>query len=339
MTFYRTPVALWLYPPHLRVRSGIHDTGAVPRKEGGGTAAPGEFKDRYLVVLDKIGHVPSIMAITQLLQPIKSDPGQNSQQEQVASPEVTALRLIELTDRTSDLMRSSVPEELMARDPLLSLFRVFGGLNDLVVSDRLSVASVDTYHENIGLAAQEAGAQLILLTWTSPLSFSTSPGSAPLVTSPTMASVDPAHIHTPQVTFTSNPLEALFKSSGQHGPMTRHEAVSTVAHSNYIRRVFASAPTDVAVFVDNGALVSATGSKVHLFLPFFGGPDDRMALEFVVQLCGRPSVTATIVRVTKEAPSTETESEGKFIAENSPLGDINSGDTNLGNTIHSVSGP
>ena len=37
-----------------------------------------------------------------------------------------------------------------------------------------------------------------------------------------------------------------------------------------------------------------------MFLPFFGGPDDRLALEFVVQLCNEnPCVRATVVRIVK----------------------------------------
>jgi hypothetical protein len=39
----------------------------------------------------------------------------------------------------------------------------------------------------------------------------------------------------------------------------------------------------------------------HLFLPFFGGPDDRLSLSFVVQLCANPTVTATVVRMKKTA--------------------------------------
>jgi hypothetical protein len=39
--------------------------------------------------------------------------------------------------------------------------------------------------------------------------------------------------------------------------------------------------------------------QTHLFLPLVGGPDDRLALDFVVQLCANPRVRATVVRITK----------------------------------------
>lgn len=35
------------------------------------------------------------------------------------------------------------------------------------------------------------------------------------------------------------------------------------------------------------------------FFPFFGGPDDRLALEFVMQLCTNPGISATAVRISK----------------------------------------
>ena len=41
------------------------------------------------------------------------------------------------------------------------------------------------------------------------------------------------------------------------------------------------------------------GDGVHVFLPFFGGPDDRLALDFVVQICANPRVSGTVVRITK----------------------------------------
>ena len=36
-----------------------------------------------------------------------------------------------------------------------------------------------------------------------------------------------------------------------------------------------------------------------VFLPFFGDPDNRLALEFVLQICANPRMNGTVVRVTK----------------------------------------
>jgi hypothetical protein len=59
----------------------------------------------------------------------------------------------------------------------------------------------------------------------------------------------------------------------------------------------------------------------HIFLPFFGGPDDRLALDFVVQICANPRVRGTVVRLTKcdevifsgEAQAVGTEKVGEVL--------------------------
>jgi len=60
----------------------------------------------------------------------------------------------------------------------------------------------------------------------------------------------------------------------------------------------------VALYIDPVARspgdVFRKSTAYHLVLPFFGGPDDRMALEWVVQLCSSVRVSATVIRVRKE---------------------------------------
>jgi hypothetical protein len=65
-------------------------------------------------------------------------------------------------------------------------------------------------------------------------------------------------------------------------------------HSQFVRGVCSQSKTDVALFVDQNTLDSTSivgncdGVGVlyqHVFLPYFGGPDDRLALDFVVQIC------------------------------------------------------
>jgi len=95
-----------------------------------------------------------------------------------------------------------------------------------------------------------------------------------------------------------NPFDGIFHRS------TGHDQTSSVVYSNFIRKVFMDAPTDVALFVDRGIPSGVSLADVpnqHIFLPFFGGPDDRLALSFVVQLCANPNATATVVRMKKTA--------------------------------------
>ncbi|KAG8954781.1 K(+)/H(+) antiporter, partial [Tulasnella sp. 419] len=187
LTFASTPVTLWLYPPHLRVRASATGAnfagieGGPPGDHSKRTAAAGvtvgfDKKTRFLVILDKMEHMSSAMVITQLLRPtlmlnpevpteVNEDP-ENPLRRSLSRSltpsekiDVEALRLIELTDRTSDLMRSSsAVEDLILRDPLLNIYNTFGQLHDMNVVDRLAVAQYELYHERVGDFARESGA-------------------------------------------------------------------------------------------------------------------------------------------------------------------------------------
>jgi len=53
------------------------------------------------------------------------------------------------------------------------------------------------------------------------------------------------------------------------------------------------------LFMDQRSSNSDSYGHKHIFLPFFGGADDRSALQLVVQLCLNPRLSATVVRITK----------------------------------------
>jgi hypothetical protein len=114
-------------------------------------------------------------------------------------------------------------------------------------------------------------------------------------------------------------------AQGQQGYWSLATGTSLI-HSHFIRNVFARSDVDVGLYVDQSGIVSATShhdptssaadplslvfgvgngsnkgrGRVHIFLPFVGGPDDRLALEFVVGLCRKNErLRATVVRLKK----------------------------------------
>jgi len=95
---------------------------------------------------------------------------------------------------------------------------------------------------------------------------------------------------------TRNPFDGIFHK------ITQDDQTCSVVYSEYLRNVFQKSPVDVALFVDRGLASASTGlgSKQHLFLPFFGGPDDRLALRFLTQICQHNGdVSATVIRISK----------------------------------------
>lgn len=300
LTFMTTPLVSVLYPPKRRVRA---TAGGVSRAS---TGDPDEdksdsvspmtddqpWRSRFTVVLDKSDHMSGMLVATQLVCPpslkssfvatLRSNASTRTS-DKVKMPEISvdALRLVELSDRTSDVMKSSAVDTLIRTDPLLSVFRTFGELNDIPVSLSLSMVPYDDMAGTVADHAIRYGSQLLLLPWLSPSSnFSNT-------------SEDLSGPHSPKIEH--NPFEAFFGGS-------KHAGKSAAAiHSHFVRRVFAESKTDVALFIDPAG--TGTGSARHIFCPFFGGPDDRLALEFVVQLCANPRISATVVRMSKSRAS------------------------------------
>lgn len=303
-----------IYPERVRVH-----TGSAHHKAGGdtvekrrrptieNTTSPISLMTRFTVVLNKVEHLPAVMTLTQFLQPpVKSTPASTTTRSIASSDEKTdvvegatlptlsgttpvvsdgtprvaidALRLIELSDRTSAVMKSSVAEELMHRDTLISVLRTFGHLNRIPVTSALSIVPRDSFSSNVASHARETDADLVVIPWS----------AAPSAIDENVQSDSGVAPH--------NPFDAIFG-----GRSAAVDKATSVLHSQFIRRVFVESPTDVALFIDRGLSPLETNATYgqHVFLPFFGGPDDRLALTFVVQLCVHPAVSATIVRMKK----------------------------------------
>ncbi|KAH9948780.1 Sodium/hydrogen exchanger family-domain-containing protein [Amylocystis lapponica] len=308
LTFMTTPLVLLFYPVKYRVRAGALPKATTVSAEEGALGARGfsneVMKTRFTVVLNRLEQLPAMMTLTQMLQYSSvggtTNPTHHTSEslsDEKASVEVThslsglpampqqsrisigALRLIELTDRTSAVMKSQATDMLNRNDPILNVFRTFGHLNRMVMSTALSVVGSEEFSAHVADHARQASSQMVVLPWS----------TAPSADESSRGAADPA-----SSTGSANPFDGLFSSQGDRTPV--------VGQSQFIRKVFAESPADVALFVDRGFtdVLDDRGCQ-HVFLPFFGGPDDRLALSFVVQLCMNPAMSATVVRMSKSA--------------------------------------
>ncbi|KAI0005096.1 cation/H+ exchanger [Russula compacta] len=288
LTFITTPLTILIYPTRYRVRgSATLGTAVTP---GTGAAAINEFiRSKFAVVLlDGMEQLPSAMTLTQLLSTstrwmsAKSSTDKSSQSEKTIIPylpdkhtiHVDALRLVELTGRTSAVLKSQSADTLIRNDSVLSIFRTFGRIKCLSMSAALSLISYDEFSIYVADHARERGSQMVVIPW--------------FVAS---HAAEAATSHHTGLAY--NPFDSLFsKTSG------KDETAPLLLRSQFVRRVFASSPSDVALFIDRG-LSTDSGSTIypHVFLPFFGGPDDRLALSFVIQLCMHEASSATVVRM------------------------------------------
>ncbi|CAE6350065.1 unnamed protein product [Rhizoctonia solani] len=314
LTFATTPVTLWLYPLKYRVRAsavggnfGHASDDEIAHRPSSDGILDLAGKKKFLFVFDRFESLPGAMLLSRLLQvqgpapvteveetkvEVPGSPG-SSQIPQLPDEEppvpqgitIDALRLLELTERTSAIMRSSEIDQLLTRDPLLTVFRTFAELEDIPVASSLSVVSHEGFATSVIEHSIKNTDEMVVVSWTPGTSQTTTHGQ----------SVAP----TPAAQSVPNPFDALFKTTNAT------ESTSSGIYSHFLRGLFAKSSADVALFIDRGPggqSLGGTGGAQHIFLPFFGGPDDRLALSFVVQLCKHPLVSATVVRVRKTEP-------------------------------------
>ncbi len=294
LTFVTTPLTLLFYPSKYHVHTGGAIAKYAPIRtdpEARGvhpSLHERDFKTHFAVVLDKVEQLPGAMTMAQLLNPVSSsgadarDPRSvfassrslSSFKRQIPSTPtmiIEALRLIELTTRTSAILESTESDSLLQNDSVLSVFRTFGQLNNLPFSATLSVVPHDEFAAAILRHVSESATEMLILPWLRGTGMTS---------------------NAEYVGGTRNPFDGIFQKS----TAVVHDSV---VYSEFIRHVFLGCPSDVALFVDRRSNLNVGTRTRHLFLPFFGGPDDRLALSFLVQLCLNPDVTATVVRVVK----------------------------------------
>ncbi|CAK9781840.1 putative potassium:hydrogen antiporter [Cutaneotrichosporon oleaginosum] len=331
LTFITTPCTLWIYPYKYHTRGSGGDLKdeaknraareAFLATSAGGAAGGREYTTRLLVVLQKLEHLASTMFITQLLEPElkvaaqitatetadakrpdgsvkaaeaalesgasdrETTPGRDSigaAGSANAPVHIDALKLIELTGRTFSVMQSAEKDQLLLTDDALQLYKQFGRLRGMDIKPHISIVGQESFPAAVAEYAQDLDSELIVIPWTvnSPqaqgdiLTNDDQPGS----------STGPSTVAAP-----TTPFDNIFATDGS--PIYTH----------FIRNLFARATSDIALFIDRGfggAHVTPPGSGQHVFFPFFGGPDDRLALRLVVQLCHHAHVSATVIRIT-----------------------------------------
>jgi hypothetical protein len=292
------PLTLLFYPASYRAELAAQRAGkkgaedaALKRRPSGGAIGSAEdsLRTRFTFVLSKLEQVPLAMSFTKLLQtPVDyhhaSERSSISNEKSADKPVETApiisgsntasidvIRLLELTDRASAVQQAAGFEETLKNDPLSNIFSTFAALNAFKVKPHLAVLNASDFADSVASFAEERESDMVIVPWAAAASAAYDDGPA------------------------SNPLENLFKgNSYDRSPQ----------YAAFVRKVFQSSACDVGLFMDQGLFgepSALSGGRQHLFLAFHGGPDDRAALDFVLQLCRHPGISATVTRFVKTA--------------------------------------
>ncbi|KAK4119298.1 hypothetical protein N657DRAFT_684509 [Parathielavia appendiculata] len=317
-TVATTPLTKALYPPWYQKkvekwRRGEIDWDGNPVDHSGpgqGEKKAVESQIRRLMVHLRLDSLPSLFTFITLLSPesvpVSAHPEAaeesskaNEVQIRKRPLEVHGLRVIELTDRTSSVMHLTEGDDFYSlRDPVVNAFRTFSQLHDVAVSGRVAVVPADSYAETLMTKASEVSSDFALIPWGEYGSVSEDQ-SFPVAMSASERFRSSTHLEFINQTFQKAAFTCnvgIFIDNGFGGitkPVGRPELIRT-----------RSALSIRSHTAEQAALPVANKSH-HIFLPFFGGADDRVAMRIVLQLAKNQHVTASIVRINWPAAKPE----------------------------------
>lgn len=189
--------------------------------------------------------------------------------------EVHGVRILELTERTSSVMKAE--DEYSYRDPVVNAFRTFAQLNNVAVSGDVSIVPEDSYAETLSTQASDHFSDLVLIPWSEPSNISELDRHESLA-----SGLQDLFIQKTLETASCN--TAVFYNRGFGGPVVSEPRTLTRNVSGLSLRSHRDAPTP-----------PVADRSHHVYFPFFGGADDRVALRFVLQLAQNSNITATII--------------------------------------------
>lgn len=217
---------------------------------------------------------------------------------------IDALRLVELTDRTSAVMKVSESEDTMRADPIINVFQTFAHLNRLPVQSTMSVIPQEEFATAVTRRCKAAGSNFIILPMTlaQPSANAHSGGAAASGSGAQDAAV--AGPSSPLAATLSNPLESLFGGGWASAPSEGLKGRYSAQHFNVVRKIIQTAETDVGLLIEHKAAHGNHGvqqppfsrlGEQPILLAFMGGPDDRAALDLVARLCANNRQLSVLV--------------------------------------------
>ncbi|KAI9851952.1 MAG: K(+)/H(+) antiporter [Thelocarpon superellum] len=320
-TFATTPLTTALYPPWYQKKLAAWKRGEI-EWDGTKRSPTDDASDKDPIATEKLRHtqvrkllvqlrldsLPSLFTFIALLggterrptvekvHRLKQDGATNAGADGYggeaaggagkAPLQVHGLRLLELTERTSSVMKGSEAEDFAHRDPIVNAFYTFGALNNVAVSGGLAVVPEDAYADTLTTKAADLSSDLVIIPWSETGSITEEGHSLLQEGNENRFTSDPHNhfIHESLAHATSD--TAIFVNRG-FGGTRKHEPPPL---SRVVTGLSMRSNRDVAT-------APVTDRSHHIFFPFFGGPDDHSALRFVLQLAQNANVTATIIRV------------------------------------------
>ncbi|KAI5922379.1 K+ homeostasis protein Kha1 [Camillea tinctor] len=311
-TVTTTPLTKWLYPPWYRTKleqwkRGEIDWDGKPLETDVGSQSDSldkieNTKIRRLLVYLRLDSLPSLFTFISLLGEEKgasasleetgeSGLKRNAESMVVAKKrplEVHAVRILELTGRTSSVMKVTGGDDYAQRDPVVNAFRTFSQLHDVAVSGNVVISTEETYAETVVTQAADHESDFVLIPW-SEVGSNTEDQSIPFQVSSEDRFTAKAHLDFIRATLTKAVCNTgIFIGNGFGGTPRTDKG----------RPGFSRTISTVSMRSHREAALPPIADKTHhIFFPYIGGVDDRAALHFVLHLARNSNVTATIAHL------------------------------------------
>lgn len=316
-TFLTTPLTTALYPGWYQVkverwRRGEIDWDGNPLQDGRRSDSVTAVKDqlktvpvRKLLAYLRLDGLSGICTLAALLSPNRAsalasprvhpskavkqteqgvEDAMSADGQDEAVLRVHGVRLMELTDRDSSVMRVSAREHALW-DPVVNTFRAFGEWHDIALMAGVSVVPEHAYADTVVNMASQETTDLLLLPWSETGTLTDRQNGLEVDTTSRFGNGEYAD-------FVSSVLQRVSGHVGvfiEHSPEQPSEKRPPPPH-----------PSASGMSIQSVWSRKAAGSgdrSHHLVLPFLGGEDDRFALRLVLQLAQNDQVTATIIQI------------------------------------------
>ena len=329
-TFLTTPLTTALYPEWYQVKVERWRRGEIDwngnslqdgRRSDSVTAVKDQLKTvpvRKLLVYLRLDGLSGICTLAALLSPNRAailtsprvHPSKLPKQTEEgmedalsiddhdeAALRVHGVRLMELTDRDSSVMRVSAGDHALW-DPVVNTFRAFGEWHDISLMAGVSVIPEHTYADTVVNMASQETADLLLLPWSESGNLTDRQNGLEVDTASRFADGSYTDFVSSVLRRVSNHVGIFIENSpDSRSPDPKRPPPHPAASGLSIQSVWSRKPSG--------------DRSHHLVLPFLGGEDDRFALRFVLQLAQNDQVTATIIQLPGFQSATASSSKSK----------------------------
>ncbi|CAK7262581.1 hypothetical protein SEPCBS119000_000032 [Sporothrix epigloea] len=309
---------LWYQQKVERFRRGEIDwegnpTGAESSSENQSVDELNKTQVRRMLVHLRLDSLPGLFTFISLLSggdDVRKDnsavgseqPAQESQAEVPAHARrhlhVHGLHILELTERTSSVMKVSEVGELARRDPIVNTFRAFSQLHNVAVSGQVAVAPSASFPGTLATEAAETRSDFVLIPW-GEKGVAEEQTTVPATTSTTDRFNDRTHLE-----FICAALDAAVCNTGVFIDNGFGSDVPPPGDRPLFNRTVSTLSSSS---LREPATLPVANKSHRIFMPFIGGADDRAALRFVLQLAKNANISVTVGQVDWHGNDTATE--------------------------------